>query len=602
MNSILNKNLSIFKERFPDLYNRFSDILNSTAALAENCLPENCEIIKSKNNLCILRENGILHHSLYDPEREVKKIVQTDSVKNSSAGVFYSFGLGYGPIAFATEYPDKHLIIIEPDVNRFLLALSYLDWSKVFSAKSVVCFIGADFQDIIPIEEKIGIANCSFFSIPSQVAHAQNYFNDLEKLTERNRQKKNINDRTLEKFSHLWLKNTCKNNKYLATCSGITDLKDSAKGLRACVLAAGPSLDYILPFLSEIKKRSIIICVDTALKSCLKTGVQPDYIILVDPQYWNARHIHGLSAPESTLITEIAAWPSVFHFPCKEIRLCASQYPLGKYLETAFSPKGTLAAGGSVATTAWDFARYLGCTSIFLAGMDLGFPDLKTHSAGCQFEERVFTTSNRFATSETSGSSALYSAFPFFAKNYKNLPILTDKRMSLYAWWFESKCAANPDITVYSLTPQSLKIPGINHFDIQDFLTLTNQKYNVICLRQKENSESLKIKTDELRNAIDTLGAKVKDAIKICNNYLYTPTSRTEAFARLQIIDKELMASSISEILSLVFPTENQLEEYYKQIPSNLNPEFQNIQKSFLIYKHLQESIKLYLNFFTKYF
>ena len=99
--------------------------------------------------------------------------------------------------------------------------------------------------------------------------------------------------------------------------------------------------------LAEIKKRCLLICVDTALRACLRVGVQPDFIVLVDPQYWNIRHLDNCAAPDSVLITELAAYPAVFRFRCREIVLCSSLYPVGAYFERICGTKGALGAGVS---------------------------------------------------------------------------------------------------------------------------------------------------------------------------------------------------------------------------------------------------------------
>ena len=77
----------------------------------------------------------------------------------------------------------------------------------------------------------------------------------------------------------------------------------------------------------------MIVCVDTALHACLKQNVEPDFIILTDPQYYASLHLEFLSSPSSILITEIAAYPSVLRFRCKETVLYSSMFPIGQFFE-----------------------------------------------------------------------------------------------------------------------------------------------------------------------------------------------------------------------------------------------------------------------------
>ena len=253
----------------------------------------------------------------------------------------------------------------------------------------------------------------------------------------------------------------CKNLSVLRDLPGIASFADILADVPVLVLAAGPSLDRILPDLPRLRKRCAIIAVDTALRATLRAGVEPDFIVLVDPQYWNWRHLDGLSCPNSILITESAAWPAVFRFKTRATCLCSSLFPLGKFLEARTATRGELGAGGSVSTTAWDFARHLGATRIFMAGLDLGFPDRKTHFTGSIFEERAHTASLRLAPAETAGYHALYGAGPYPVSDYAGNPVLTDKRLILYAWWFESRLAGTRRTKRPRLPPRASGSPGL---------------------------------------------------------------------------------------------------------------------------------------------
>ena len=64
-----------------------------------------------------------------------------------------------------------------------------------------------------------------------------------------------------------------------------------------------------------------------------------------------------------------------------------------------------------MATTAWDLARALGSSPVYLSGLDLGFPDGRTHAAASLFEQRALSSGGRLAPSETSQAAA-----PFFGR------------------------------------------------------------------------------------------------------------------------------------------------------------------------------------------
>lgn len=635
MNSIWNKNISLLKQRFPDLYLLLQKDL-------ENAIPQNnvffqndsvefpCgwKVSYAKNKELTATEQGVSLHSSYNPGQEAKKLAtsffQEKKLGNDNVFVFLGFGLGYGPCALATEIElnnvskDVSLILIEPSPSCFATALYCLDFTKVFSVPNCVLIVGASSSTVIPVLEHYGLENCHFIRNKSSL-QSKKYFDDVEILVKRNKSKAQINNKTLEKFSGLWQKNSCKNLKYLAELDGVKRYENSAKGLSACVLAAGPSLDEVIPYLKEIKKRAILICVDTALKSCLRGGVEPDFILLVDPQYWNTRHIASLSSPSSVLITELAAYPSVFRFNCREKILCSSLYPIGKYFENICGKKGQLGAGGSVATTAWDFARYCGCTEIFISGLDLGFPDKRTHSKGCFFEERTHKMSNRLNPAEGSNVSYLFGADVTNSKDYSGSSLLTDNRMSLYAWWFESKVASFPGQTTYSLSPKSLMIPGIKPYSLQEFLRRpdeTKRRYDFFEAEKIKakvfSNESERCKSD-FSKALDSLLDDfaqmyqiAKKGIDLCNKVLKAQGKITfeslysQVLPQLNNIDKTIVSSATSEVVSLVFPTEQQLEKIISTQNMPSNPKAETIYKTKIIYNELMKGIKGYLSLLSE--
>ena len=119
--------------------------------------------------------------------------------------------------------------------------------------------------------------------------------------------------------------------------------------------------------------------------------------------------------------------------------LISSLFPLGKYFESLVGEKGQLGAGGSVATTAWDLARFIGCKPIIMAGLDLGFPQNQTHCPETFFETLKLIESNRFHPASSATFKYQYSANPFWVKANNGDRTITDQRMQIYNWWFESQ-------------------------------------------------------------------------------------------------------------------------------------------------------------------
>ncbi len=436
------------------------------------------EILHAKNGSLIAKADGKLLHSSYNPEREAEQSVTAARKDENKSCVFLACGLGYAPNLYAKKFPRDTLIIVEPELRYLLAALEVFDWSPVFSAARCMIITGAEVQTVITlIENSGGFSSCGIIANPSQMEHKREYFSSLSRAIEHAKEQTKINGNTYKRFYGLWLRNTCRNLHQLAIRGGINSFKGACPpDLPAVILAAGPSLSALLPHLAEIKKRALLICVDTALHACLRSGTEPDFIVLTDPQYYAARHIAGLSAPHAFLITETAAYPPVFHFPCREILLCSSLFPLSVSMEKELGEKGSLASGGSVSTTAWEFSRYIGAREIYLAGLDLGYPDFQTHIRGSSFEEKIHTISLRTRPAESTGLGALFGANMMTARDYRGQPILTDNRMFMFASWFESKLKEYPDLHTYSLSQKSLAIEGVQTAPVEKILSLPEKE------------------------------------------------------------------------------------------------------------------------------
>lgn len=592
-------------------------------------------------------------HSKYNPQKEAESALQNFNPQKNKAAVYFSFGLGFGPIEFCKKFPSKTLILIENNPKYFFSALSVLDWEIVFKHENLIILLGNCEQEASQILLRFADFNCDdensqsaqsenqqnffdkFFTElfiiknTNQAKHQEKFIEKIKELLLAQKEKLQINSNTLEKFSHLWAKNTCKNLTYLKSLDGVNKYFNLAKEIPFVILAAGPSLEKILPFLSEIKKRAILVCVDTALKAVLQAKVEPDFIVIVDPQYYCALHLEFLESPSSVLIAESAVYPCVFRFNCRKKVLCSSLYPIGQYFEKRLGSKGKLAAGGSVSTSAWDFARKCGTKEIFLAGMDLGFPDFQTHIKGSQFEEKAHRISTKFSSAEKMNAQSLITSSPEWKFDYNAKPLLTDKKMSLFAWWFEdaTKEALKQGIKTFSLTSESLAISGIEKFDLADFLLKPNiLKQKQIFFEQSENlnaniSEDCKLNgensnisenfakkisenykknfdqvyNDFLKNLL-FLKTQAQNALDLCKKIIKNPETFLSNNQELSKIDKEILNSQAKDVASLVFPNQKKLQELSASLPNlSENSFLKSIYYSKIVYSELLKSTNLFL-------
>ncbi|MBO6177169.1 MAG: motility associated factor glycosyltransferase family protein [Treponema sp.] len=604
MISILNTNLEFFRQRFPALYEITDRKPSETAVLSP-----------AKNGELTACENGLWLHSRYNPSSEAEKLTEDFDEELHETALFLGCGLLYAPEVFAEKHPDANIIIVEKDQGTFFSALESRNLEKLFTHKKLAIVLTEDAENASSVIKNYPASKIKIFAFPNLIQKNREWYATIIQSVKKTAEREKVNTKTLEKFSSLWLKNSCKNLRYSFTLDGVNKFHQTAGDLPFTVIAAGPSLETLIPYLKEIKKKSIIVCVDTALHALLANDIQPDFVVLVDPQYICALHLEFLSAPESILIAESAVYPSVLRFNCKETILCSSNFPMGKYFENLLGEKGRLGAGGSVATVAWDFARYCGAKQIFMAALDLGFPGKQTHIKGSQFEEKAHVTSDRMTPAETFSANYIMSAPLKKAVNYDQKEILTDLRMSIFSSWFEASCknAENSGQKTYSLTKESLAINGITPFSIEDFLKLEDLGTKRSEFYSKAAAQNLSIKRQLKENntpAFDTvlesftenlnfLIQTAEEGYSLCRNAVTTlkkhkQLNLSSVFMKLDGIDRKILSSSAKNAAALVFPTKEQLDSLCTNLSEDKN--IRQFEYSGIVYECILKACRAYLS------
>jgi hypothetical protein len=404
---------------------------------------------------------------------------------------------------------------------------------------------------------------------------------------------------TLRRFGKRWVRNLAANREAIRDTPGVSELfaRLSPLPFPALLVAAGPSLDLLAPLLPELAKRAVVVAVDTSQRLLLEHGVNPGFTVAVDPQYWNARHLDRAPAPNTCLIAESAVWPSVLRAPFARSLLCASLFPLGRFIEERIGAKGSLGAGGSVATTAWDFARALvsarppasgssrdagvsrdacgsqgAASDIWVAGLDLSFPNLKTHFRGALFETRALAETRRFMPAETISVRALRDGLPFRAPSASGGAVFTDKRLSLYASWFENQARRYPGTRSRSLSPDGLALDGFPVSPVEELLALPPRRDEITALlaeafsrldrdfnapaAREERSRHYRTASTDLLRGLENLRNLAVESERLAAGSV----PRDRVLRRLDETNRLIMESEVKDITGFLFPPLSELE------------------------------------------
>jgi hypothetical protein len=452
--SLYDSNLALLLERCPSL----EDGLKSSS-------PGNLEAITTRSGSVSAVSDGVYIHSRIDPQREARRLILAECREKPSACIFFGFGLGYHMEAFTELYPHTPFLIVEPDPGFFRRALSLRDLAKVLTNPDFRLHLSGNPESVVASLAELPLTKPKIIRIRSVYQKNREFYQRLEGVVQSTLARRQINRNTLKRFGRLWIRNLVKNLDLLADTPGVGKVKGLFDGIPALVLASGPSLDNVLPLLPALAQRLLIIAVDTSLRACLDRGVEPDFLVIVDPQYWNTRHVDRARFLSSLLVCESSTHPRIFRSLNLPVLFGSSLFPLGRYIESFVGRKGDLGAGGSVATSAWDLARIAGANPIYVAGLDLGFPNHRTHFTGALFESLFHCQSERLRPAETMSSVYRADAAPFKAASNRGDLVLTDHRMFIYKWWFENQMKIHANPQTYNLSPAGVLIEGMELAD-----------------------------------------------------------------------------------------------------------------------------------------
>ena len=463
-------NITALNKYNPNLAEEIANNNNEAEEIEKNIVIENT-VSGSKTMVF----NGIYIHSKRDPLHEAKRIATSiDAGENPI--VILGFGLGFTALAISEQFPERPIIVVEKYKEVLRKALHTIDLSALISHKQLAFIIGGTGESIsaaLSLFQKTTNSSPIIISNRSLCKIDEKWYGKTETYIKSHITRANVNKATQKRFGKRWVRNLAKNLNAIKDIPGISHMKGllSEKNIPVFLAAAGPTLDSIKPHIKEIHKKALIVAVDTSLRFLLAEEIIPDFVVSVDPQYWNFRHLDRTSRKELCLVTESAVYPPCLRQAFGRILLSSSFFPLGHFIENQVDVKGELGAGGSVATSAWDFSRNLGANDIYIAGLDLSFPNLKTHFRGALFEEKSHAETYRFSPGESWNFRALRDGQPFLAKKQGGGEVLTDKRLSLYSAWFENRFSLHRQINNYTVSDDGLAINGLITSSIENLLS-----------------------------------------------------------------------------------------------------------------------------------
>jgi hypothetical protein len=414
---------------------------------------------QAKNGSPILLYQNLALSSRFNPENEAQRFWESQDLSHAHVILWFGPGSFYHILEVLERKAEVQIILVDP-LPRGQSSIKACAPSKPLWDHARIHW--ADLNSYQSILHQYSGASILIASSPPYKKQFPQEWQALQTKVTEWVEIDRVNHNTLRSHAPIWYRNIVKNCR--KPIRGIGSWQGRFSGARALILAAGPSLDGFLDQQKKLQDQSLagwdlLIAVDTTARHMQGRGIIPDFWVSTDGQYWNSRHLERAPEPRIGLLTDVCASPRVASLWPEKTFYAASHNPISA--DIFQGELGSLRSGGSVATTAWEWARYLGVASITFGGLDLSYPGGKTHSRGSFFEKDAISQSNRLH-GPVEGIWQMYRSGKLRpATSFKGQMVQTDLRMLIYKRWFEYALGDPQAPGTFNANPGALAIEGM---------------------------------------------------------------------------------------------------------------------------------------------
>ncbi len=402
--------------------------------------------------------------SRYDPRGEARTLLNTVDLDKAACLVVLGLGLGHAAQLARTEVcvgGSGRLLLYEPDPAVLRAVLERRDLSALLGDPSVTLLSGD--EDVVDRAAILGATEpyAGLLTQGTQLvtppasrrrapAAVQTFGTRLAEAISGYR----THVATALVNASRTCRNLAENLGVYAAGSGTDELYRAAAGSVAVCVGAGPSLVKNIDLLCDpaLRRRVVLIAVQTALRPLLDRGIRPDFVTALDYSPICTRFYEALPPlPDVTLVAEPKAHAAVFDAYPGPVRTLANGFCdllLGDPNDGGLAtPRRAIPGGATVAHLSYYLARHLGCDPVVLVGQDLGFSDGLYYAPGTAVHRVWGCELGAFNTLETMEWQRIVRMRGHLrrAQDVHGQPVFTDEQMTAYLQQFERDFARDAD-------------------------------------------------------------------------------------------------------------------------------------------------------------
>lgn len=333
-------------------------------------------------------------HSARDPVREAARWLD-DALGGAdvpAAACIIGAGLGFIIDALVARSTRTRILVLEPEPATVPCLLGRCDWTDLIADGRLLILWGPEFDGASEAWRILdGEAAPLVLTHPVLTAERPEAAAAAARVLKRATTDWKANRDARDRFAGRYLLNTLRNLPLFDRTGDVATLAGRYAGVPAVIAAAGPSLNRNLEELTRVdglRDRAVVISVDTALRTCLAAGVDPHFVVAVDPAEANARHLVNPGRCDDTwLVAEPSVDAEAFRaFHGRTLLFRIADHDPWPWLRARGTNRGLLRVWGSVLTAAVDFALQLGCNPLLLVGADLAYTNNQPYCRGTAYE------------------------------------------------------------------------------------------------------------------------------------------------------------------------------------------------------------------------
>jgi len=312
---------------------------------------------------------------------------------NKTVCILTGMGLGYRPLAALEIRQDMYrMMVIEPSLDIFCTALTYVDLRPLFMSDKVTFFVGdINWQQFG--ETLIGVpisVNIFFSNYMVQFDWNKTLYTEAVNKARAYATKAISAKGVFDQCGELLFKNRIRNMALFREARNVDVLKGAFRDKPAILVSAGPSLNQSMTNLKQAVGKCIIIAVDSAVVPLLNNGITPDFVTTLDFRYHNADKLLPTmvkNASFSLVATISTSIPTARRLPLNHLFFCFQDNDTQTWLTDVLKVNYFMKPVGTVAALSLSFAQMIGADPIILIGHDFALTSKKSdHVAGAIFK------------------------------------------------------------------------------------------------------------------------------------------------------------------------------------------------------------------------